>query len=133
MCFIQKLDDKLYRQDDTLLRRQQINMEILPDVLCHIIPSKQDTISNYNTHSKDQFNVTKCKLDLFKTSIVPNAINQWEFTNDEARTAKTINFFQKHMPNNMETPYVFFSCRKGCTHSCLRTSTIPHLHFRPPG
>lgn len=54
----------------------KINMGFVSDYLFDIISSKRENISHCNTRNKDQFNVPKCRLDLFKKSFVPKAVNQ---------------------------------------------------------
>lgn len=103
----------LYKLDATLLRWQlcsKLTWRLYQTFYVKLFLVSGKTYHTI-TRNKDQFNVPKCRLDVYKKSFAPNAvINQWNSLNADARTANSINLFRKHMPNVTKPPkyYYFF-------------------------
>ena len=76
-----------------------------PTYLSTAIPDKRESIPSYNTRNKHIGNyfISRCRLELFKKSVVPDSIRLWNLFKAEAREAiSSINSFRKNISVEIE-------------------------------
>ena len=73
----------------------KIHNNLVPDYLKQIFPSTRGSLSRYNTRNTSDYSIPKCRLQIFKKSLVPDVINHWNLLQIEAREATSLTIFKK--------------------------------------
>ena len=98
-----------YRRKLTMYKMDKY---LTPTYLKDSFPSKT---SSYNTRNTFNYNVSKCKLQIYKNSYVPTVINEWNSLPAEIKIGESIGSFMNKIRNNKEnSPPTYFICGNHC-------------------
>ena len=100
------------RKTAKLVTMYKIHNNEVPQYLKETIPSKVNNKSSYNLRNGDNYNIPKCRLELYKKSFVPDSISKWNSLSTELRQATSIKQFRKGVSSNNfnnPKPPVYFS------------------------
>jgi hypothetical protein len=98
-----------YRRKLTRLKTMyKMDKHLTPNYLKDIFPSNT---SSYNTRNIINYNVPKCKLQIYKNSYVPTVINEWNSLPVEIKTSESVLSFMNRLKNKRgNSPPPYFSC-----------------------
>ena len=55
----------------------KVDKNIIPSYIRDIFPDKRGKASSYTTRNSQNYSLPKCRLQLYKTSLVPTVIGEW--------------------------------------------------------
>ena len=91
----------------------KIYHNLVPDYLQNILPSIRSHESNYVTRQSQNYSIPKCRLNIYKSSFVPLAIDEWNSVPMEIRQSSSINSFKQrlHVPKKPRPSYFSYGER----------------------
>ena len=105
----------------------KVHNNVVPDYLKQIFPKTRGIESTYNTRNTEDYSIPKCRLETFKKSFVPSAINTWNSLSKDVRDTTSISKFKTRICSHPSKPPSYFSYGKrylNITHTKLRHSSI---------
>ena len=65
--------------------------------MLNIVPKKREHVSSYNTRNKEDYIFPRCRLQLFRTSFVPDAVKQWNLLKVEVQSIHSGKIWKKKL------------------------------------
>ena len=78
--------------------RKEVKVFSMISAKTNLILSREHVhVPSYNTRNEEDDIIPWCRLELFRTSFIPDAVKQWKLLKVEKREAISINSFRKNL------------------------------------
>ena len=123
------------RKKSKLITMFKINNNLSPTYLSDLLPRQRISISGYETRNALDIEIPNCRLDIFKKSFFPSAIDAWNKLPRETKLLDTINSFRHSISTEIASVPKYFNygsrsiniIHTRIRHSC---SSLKHDLFR---
>ena len=101
----------------------KIHYNMVPEYLQNIMPNIRSKESMYVTRQSQNYNIPKSRLNIYKSSFVPKATDEWNAILLEIRQCSTLASFQNSLNTLKPTRPLYFSYGELLEHNTYQTKT----------
>ena len=89
------------RQRSKLVTMFKIYNNFTPSYLNDIMPDQRSVISNRQTRNSSNYDIPRCRLELYKKSVMPSVVHDWNCLSMKSRSCDSLKQFKKCISNLM--------------------------------